>query len=91
MKVEDKTIDIHLLDKKLLKDLMEVGSGKKRFWGQLAGLNRIANTLKREGLTVTVSYEDSIMLKFGSGARSGLLGTAIEIRDLGKLLRLALM
>ena len=74
-----------------MKDLMKVSSGKKTFWGRLGSLKRIANNLKSEGLTVTVSFEDSIVLKLGSEASSGLLGNAIEIRDLSKLLRLVLM
>ena len=90
LKVENKKIDINLLDKKLMKDLMEVGSRKKTFWGRLGSLKSIAQNLKDEGLTVTVSYEDSMVLRLGSGSSSSLLGDAIEIRDLSKLLRLVL-
>jgi len=70
---------------------MKVSSRNETFWGRLGSLKRIANNLKNEGLTVTVSYEDSILLKLGSEASSSLLGDAIEIRDLSKLLRLVLM
>lgn len=91
LKVENKNMDINLLDKKLMKDLMKIGSRAKTFWGRLGSLKRIADNLKNEGLTITVSYEDSIVLKLGSEASSSLLGDAIEIKDLSKLLRLVLM
>lgn len=91
LKVENKNIDINLLDKKLMKELMKVSSRNKTFWGGFGSLKRIADNLKNEGLTLTVSYEDSIVLKLGSEASSSLLGDAIEIRDLSKLLRLVLM
>jgi hypothetical protein len=91
LKIENKNIDINLLDKKLMKDLMKVSSGKKTFWGKLGSLKSIADNLKNEGLTVTVSYEGTIVLKLGSEASSSLLGDAIEIRDLSKLLRLVLI
>ena len=91
LKVENKNMDINLLDKKLMKDLMKISSRAKTFWGRLGSLKRIADNLKNEGLTITVSYEDSIVLKLGSEASSSLLGDAIEIKDLSKLLRLVLM
>ena len=91
LKVENKKIDINLLDKKLMKDLMKFSSRKKTFLGRLGNLKSIAENLKNEGLTVTVSYEDSIVLKLGSEASSSLLGDAIEVRDLSKLLRLVLV
>lgn len=91
LKVENKNININLLDKKLMKELMKVSSRKKTIWERLGSLKRIADNLKNEGLTVTVLYEDSMVLKLGSEASSSLLGDAIEIRDLSKLLRLVLM
>jgi len=90
LKVENKNVNINLLDKNLMKDLMKVISRKKTFWGRLGSLKRVADNLKNEGFTVTVSYEGSTVLKLGSEAGPSLLGNAIEVRDLSKLLRLAL-
>jgi len=84
-------LNVNLLDKKLIKDLMKVNSRKKTFWGRLGSLKYIADNLKNEGLTITVSYKGSIVLKLGSGANSSLLGDAIEIKDLNKLLQLVVM
>ena len=91
LKVENKNLNVNLLDKELMKDLMKASSREKTFLGSFRSLRNIADNLKGEGLTITVSYEGSIVLKLGSEASSSLLGDAIEIRNLSKLLRLVLM
>ena len=88
LKVENKNMDINLLDKILMEDLMKVILRRKTLLGRLGSLKRIADHLKKEGLTLTVSCEDSVVLKLGSEASSSLLGEAIEIIDLSKLPRL---
>ena len=91
LKVENKNLNVNLLDKKLMKDLMKISSREKTFWGRFRSLKSIADNLKSEGLTITVSYEGSVVLKLGYEASSSPLGDAIEIGDLSKLLRLVLI
>ena len=91
LKVENKNLNVNLLDKKVMKDLMKVSLRDKTFWGRFRSLKDIADNLKSEGFTIAISYEGAIVLKLGSEVSSSLLGDAIEIGDLSKLLRLVLI
>jgi len=90
LKAKNKNIDINLLDSEILKDLIKFGS-RKISLGKLRSLRHIADNLKKEGVTVAIYYESSIILRLGSEANPSFLGDAIEIRNLSKLLRLFLM
>ena len=95
LKVEKKRIDIDMLDKDLLKDILSVGAEGKGLsaLGNIAKIRSIAEELERDGFTVTVSHKGSIVITLGYGAKPTLsqmiTGTnAIEINSLSQLIRL---
>lgn len=95
LKVENKKIDVNLTNKELLKTILRTGAGAKRK-SLLEGLTqpkKIAEELKRDGLTITISYKGCIVLTLGSGANPTLsqliTGTnSMEINNLSKLMQL---
>ena len=97
LKVENKKIDVNLMNKELLKDILRVGveaKGKSPL-GRLTQLKNIAKELKRDGLTITISHKGCILLTLGSGANPTLSQVvtrtnAIEINNLSKLIRLVI-
>lgn len=95
LKVEKKRIDIDMLDKDFLKDILRVGAeGKGQFTlGNIAKIRGIAEELEKDGFTVTISHKGSIVITLGYGAMPTLsqviTGTnAIEINNLSQLIRL---
>ena len=95
LKVENKKIDVNLMNKELLKDVLRVGAKteRKSLLGKLKQLKDIAEELKNDGLTITISHKGDILFTLGSGAKSTLSKlvtrtNAIEINDLSKLLQL---
>jgi len=95
LKVEKKRIDIDMLDKDFLKDILRVGAeGKGQFTlGNIAKIRGIAEELEKDGFTVTISHKGSIVITLGYGAMPRLsqviTGTnAIEINNLSQLIRL---
>jgi len=97
LKVENKKIDVNLMNKELLKITLRVGveAKGKSLLERLTHLQNIARELKREGLTITISHKGCIVLTLGSGANptlSQLLTrtNAIEINNLSKLIQLVI-
>lgn len=95
LKIEDKRIDVNLLNKKLLKSILEtkVESEEKSLLGKLPQLKSLAKQFKETGLTVIVSYKGTALLTLGLEAHPKLsrlvIGTdAIEINSLSKLMQL---
>ncbi|MFW6110554.1 MAG: hypothetical protein ACOC6H_00795 [Thermoproteota archaeon] len=95
LKVRDKKIDFEIIDKKIIKDILKTSFGKETLspMNMLENLENIAETLKSEDLTVTVSYKGGVVLTLGTASASKLsqLVTrtkAIEINNLGKLIQL---
>ena len=95
LKVEKKRIDIDMLDKDFLKDILRAGAeGKGQFTlGNIAKIRGIAEELEKDGFTVTISHKGSIVITLGYGAMPTLsqviTGTnAIEINNLSQLIRL---
>ena len=95
LKIEDKRINVNLLNKKLLKSILEtkVESEEKSLLGRLPQLKSLAKQLKRNGLTVIVSYKGTALLTLGREADPKLsrlvIGSdAIEINSLSKLMQL---
>ncbi len=97
LKVENKKIDVNLMNKEILKDILRVGveaKGKSPI-GRLTLLKNIAEELRREGLTITISHKGCIVLTLGSGANPRLSRlvtrtNAIEINNLSKLIQLVI-
>ena len=97
LKVENKKIDLNIIDRELLKVVLRSESGPKgkSLLDRLAQFKKIANELKDEGLTITISYEGRLVLTLGSDANpklSKLITTtnAIEINNLIKLIQMGL-
>ena len=98
LKVEKKRIDVNLMDKELLKDLLKSLDKKtKSPLKKLTRLKRIAQNLKREGLTLTISYRNSLLVTLGSEAKPSfpyihaITGTdAIQIHNLKQFSQIVL-
>jgi hypothetical protein len=97
LKVENKKIDVNLINKELLKTILrvEVGAKGKSLQERLTLPKNIAEELKRDGLTITISYKGCIVLTLGSGANPTLSKlvtrtNAIEINNLSKLIQLVI-
>ncbi len=95
LKIENKKIDINLQDEKFLKDVLEVEvePEEESILKKVQQLKDIAEEFKKEGLTVTFSHKDHGILKLGAEAHPKLLrlvtlSKAIEINNMGKLMRL---
>ncbi|MCL2360089.1 MAG: hypothetical protein LBH74_09880 [Nitrososphaerota archaeon] len=101
----DKKIDIKALNKDILKDTLAATRGtekNKGAFGQLGSvrnsigmLKEVAEDLSKSGITVTLTYKDSVVVTLGSEANPKLssiaTGTkAIEINSPRKLIELGL-
>ena len=90
----DGVVHLNLLDDQVIRFGREQLRGKP-FTEQLKMLREIAEDLKREGVTVVLSYRGHELLTLGSKAR-GLLSQmftrtdAVEIHNIGLLVRLFL-
>jgi len=85
---EDKRIGIDLQDIQPIKDLLNLLNLKK-----LKQLKGVAEKLRKDGLTVTVSHKGDLALKLGAEAnprfaRLITLSGAIEISSMGKLIQI---
>ncbi len=95
IKAEDDKIDICIVDKEFLKDVIgRVGSGVS-IRSMLAQLKTIAGELNDEGLTITLSFKGDRLVTLGLEAKPKLsrlvTGTnAIEINNMRKLLELTI-
>ncbi len=110
LKIEalDKKIDIEALNKEIIKDTLVVAQGTEKnkgltgVFGQLGSarsniglLKEVAEDLAKSGITVTLTYKDSVVVTLGSDASpklsSIITGTkAIEINSPRKLVELGL-
>ena len=94
LKVENRKIDLNLMNKELLKAILNITEVKeKTILKKLTVLKSIAEKLKRNGFTMTISYKDSILLTLGLEAKPTLsqfvTGTnAIEINNIRKVTHL---
>jgi hypothetical protein len=93
--VEDRRIDINLQDTSFLRDLLDikVKPEKKSVLKEISRLKDIAEELKKDGCTVTVSIEGKPTLKLGLEAnpkltRLMMLGSAIQVKNIRKLIHL---
>ena len=95
LKVEDKKINLNVVNKKFLKDVIDSIMGAESMRHKLAQLKKIAEELKDEGITITVSYKGDIVLTLGSEANPKLprlitKTNTIEIKNLHKLMQIVI-
>jgi len=88
LNMEDKRIGIDLQDIQPIRDLLNLLNLKK-----LKQLKGVAEKLRKDGLTVTVSHKGDLALKLGAEAnpRFARLITssgAIEISSMGKIIQI---
>jgi hypothetical protein len=93
IKAEDNKIDLNAIDKEFLKDVVGSAGSGALIRSKLAQLKGIADELKDEGLTVTLSYKGDRLLTIGSEAKPKFSRIvtrtdAVEINNLRKLLEL---
>lgn len=94
-RIQNKKININFQNKNFIKYLLkvEVKPEKKSILKNIQQLKNIAEELKKEGVTVTISHKGCALLKLGSEARPQLLrlvtlSKAIEINNMGELIQL---
>jgi hypothetical protein len=93
--VETHQIDLNIVDNSFLKDVLKDSMRIRSFRELLRQLRNIAEELKSEGVTVTVSYKGVTVLTLGSNTKPNfsqlLTGTTeIEINNLRKLIQMGL-
>ncbi len=93
IKAENKKIDLDVVDKKFVKDFLGSLGGRTSIRGRLDQVKGIAEELRDEELTVTLSYKGSRVVTVGAKAKPKIsrvvTGTnAIEINSLRKLIEL---
>lgn len=93
--IKNNKIDLNIRDNKLLKELLTDNTKIASFLELLKQFKILAEELKNQGVTITLSYKDEIMLTIGSDAKvnfSQLVTRTknIEINNLKKLIQLAL-
>ena len=92
LRVENKKIDLNIVDKEVLKKALEGGTKKNTLRDMLGLLKNAAKELKDEGYTITISYQGETVMTLGSEASSSFsrLVTrtdAVEINNLRRLLQ----
>jgi hypothetical protein len=93
VKAEDNKIELNAASKEFLKDVIGSAGSGASIRSKLAQLKGIADELKDEGLTVTLSYQGDRLVTLGAEAKpkfSRLVTRtgAVEINNLRKLLEL---
>jgi len=93
LKAENNKFDLNVVDKKFVKDVVGGVGGRTSIRGRLDQIKSIANELRDEGLTVTVSYKGGRVVTVGASAKPKLSrivtgDSAIEINSLRKLIEL---
>jgi hypothetical protein len=91
IKAENNKIDLNAANKEFLKDVVGSAGSRGSIRSKLAQLKDIADELKDEGLTVTLSYKGDRLVTIGAEAKpkfSRLVTrtNAVEINNLRKLL-----
>ena len=93
--IKDKVIELNIIDNKFIKDLLKGNTKSASVLELLKQLKTIAEELKNDGVTITVSYKGETMLTIGSNAKAHfsqlMTGTKkVEINNLRKLIQIAL-
>ena len=95
LEAKNQRINLNIIDKKFLKDVLRDNVDAKSFLKKLAYLKNIAEELENENVTITVSYKGVVVLTLGSDAKTNLsrLITGkkeVEITNLRKLIQMGL-
>ncbi|MBK5133610.1 hypothetical protein JJE00_04180 [Candidatus Bathyarchaeota archaeon] len=95
LRVENKKIDLNIVDKEVLKKALEGGTKKNSLLDMLGLLKNVAKELKTEGYTITISYQGETVMTLGSEASSSFSRlvtrtNAVEINNLRRLLQMAI-
>ncbi|NIO37549.1 hypothetical protein GTO27_07580 [Candidatus Bathyarchaeota archaeon] len=91
LKIERERINLNLMKKDLLMNLLESADVRRNsLFKKLTIVRKIAQELRDKGLTLTISYKGALLLTLGSQAKPTLsqavTGTdAIEINNLKQL------
>jgi len=93
--IKDKVIDFNIIDNKFLKDLLKGNTKSAPILELIKQLKTLAEELKNDGATITVSYKGERMLTIGSNAKaqfSQLITRTkkVEINNLRKLIQISL-
>ena len=93
--IKNKEIDLNIVDNKFLKDLLKGNTKSAPILELLKQLKTLAEELKNDGTTITVSYKGETMLTIGSNAKaqfSQLITRTkkVEINNLRKLIKISL-
>ncbi|MCW3996891.1 MAG: hypothetical protein NWE98_12180 [Candidatus Bathyarchaeota archaeon] len=89
--VEEKTINIDVENKKFLKGLIKIGrnftkqqspkkEGKQKSRSALNTARTVAETLEKNGITMTISYKGKLVATLGAEAHSTLLQLVMKTR-----------
>ena len=95
LRVKRHKVDLNIVDNKFLKDLLKDSLGTKSFRELLRQLKNVAEELKNEGVTMTVSYKGVTVLTLGGEQKPNFSQlvkgiTEIEINNLRKLIQMGL-
>ncbi len=94
VKAEGNKIEVTVASEEFLKDVVDSAGDGGSIRSKLALLRDIAEELKDEGVTITLSYRGDILVTIGSEAKpkfSRLLTRtdAVEIKNIRKLIELS--
>ena len=68
--IKSNKIDLNIRDNKLLKELLTDNTKTASFLELLKQFKTLAEELKNQGVTITLSYKGEIMLTIGSDAKA---------------------
>ena len=93
--VKSKQIDLNIIDNKFLKELLKDNTKATSFLELIKQVKTLAEELKNQGVTITISYKGVTMLTLGSDAKANFSQLItrtkkIEINNLQKLIQIAL-
>jgi hypothetical protein len=93
IEAENKKIGLNVVSKSFLKTATGALGDKKSFRTKLKHFKAIADELKEDGYTVTISYNNDIVLTVGSDANPkwsrSFTGKAIEVNSIRRMIKLA--
>ena len=93
VKAEGNKIEVAVASEEFLKDVVDSAGGGRSIRSKLTLLRDIAEELKDEGVTITISYRGDVLVTIGSEAKpkfSRILTrtNAVEIKNIRKLIKL---